>query len=509
MEKKKLGKNIVPAGAGKSTLGFLIDFVLTGIMMVILYYAAGQPIQRGLGMERKNQQVNEMYEASFIIGKTDNAYQLKFYTTGTEKDGYGYVKYGEDIWNYYTVFVTGPDGAFLTKDEFTGDRSNPVDVGKWVYKKIYAITEEQPSTKNFQVPKNEANEYLWASKPVLSAEADSALKGENMDWAKDSCAKDLRKFYCDAETRDDVTNDSKGAMFDALNHFVAQPKYLALNQEIVNIRYYSLLPSFGLAPLIFFMIIPMFVPNGKTIGKLLAGTAVIGCNGYKARKINIFLHYFVLFALFELLLLPITVVAVMILMFGLLIDYMALILSKKSSQSLHDRIARTIVVNAKQSIWFVDAEAEEEYIRSHPNSNIAKIKSDERSDEPAKTADGRILYGSTAYKYDDAVLDASKIGAARREAENLTNFDEYEKAKSLEMDEHRRRHNELKEELGVQDNLAVEEPNTPKEPVKEEVVEEPVVVQKKTVTSLPSDLKLEGEETVVEDNDGFVDDSSK
>lgn len=505
MKKTKYGKNIVPAGAGKSTLGFLIDFTLTAAMMVILYYAVGIQIQRGLGLEDKQNQVNQMYENSYIIGKNSNGtYVMHFYTTGSSVEDYGYIKYGNDVWNYYTVFCTGDLGSFKPSDNFVGDRTNKVDVGKWVYKYIYNLNEDRPSSKLWKIPTDGEGHLDYTKNVQPSDEALNALAGNDDEWPRDSAAKDLRAFYCDAAVQDDVTSSSAGKMLDAITHFTNQERYLALNQAMTNIRYYSLLPSFAVAPLIFFLIIPMCIPNGRTIGKLAAGTAVVGVDGYKARKVNILIHYLYLTLIFEVMLIPMTVVAVMIFFLLMLVDYMALILSKTNSQSIHDRLARTVVVNAKQSIWFVDPEAEADYVRSHPNSNIAKIKNDELGDAPKKTADGRVLYSSTSYMYEDSVLDASTIGSARREAENLTSFDEYEAAKSAEMDEHRRYHEELKGKVTISSKEDLEKlgKEEPKEEPKEEVKEEP---------KQPLDIVFKNDETPNlhdEEDDGFVDSST-
>ena len=65
-----------------------------------------------------------------------------------------------------------------------------------------------------------------------------------------------------------------------------------------------------------------------------------------------------------------------------LIDYLVLILSK-SHASLHDKIARTMVVNAKESVWFKDEQEEASYIAEHPDSDVANCRGE---------SDGEISY---------------------------------------------------------------------------------------------------------------------
>ncbi|MDY6429734.1 MAG: RDD family protein [Bacilli bacterium] len=499
MEKKKLGKNIVPAGAGKSTLGYLIDLGLTIAMMVLLYFTVGQVIQKKLGIDQKNQALVDLYDSSYIVAKQDDGqYAMKFYNTGTPGN-YGYEKYGQDVWNYYTVFVV-KDGTFLASDNFKGIKSNPYDVGEWVYDHVYGLTETSPVSTFFQIPKDEFGDYDFTARPILSDQAQRGITGASAEvWAKD-----LREFYCSSDDKDKMSNIT-GAMFDCVKHLVQQPKYIQINSDINTIRYLMMIPSYAASPFIFFFLIPVFVPNGRSIGKLAAGTAVLGKDGYKARKINIILHYAILTLMFELLLLPYTLIAIMGIMLLLLVDYMVLVMSKVRHQSLHDMLAGTIVVNAKQSIWFIDAEAEEEYCRAHPNSNIARIKRDEKEETVKTTKDGRVLYAAQSYLYDDSVLDASKIGSARREAETLTNFDEYEARKSEEMDEHKRIHDELRVTVDEVNATATEEEKEAETPAEEK---EPEIEENRS--KKPMNLKIEGEENEVaneheEENDGFVD----
>ena len=126
----------------------------------------------------------------------------------------------------------------------------------------------------------------------------------------------------------------------------------------------------------------------------------------------------------------------------LLVEYMTLVMTH-NHQSIHDKIAQTIVVNAKQSTWFASREDEEEYLKSHPNSYVAKLRRDEEWE-----SNPRYAATTAAIAAQDAIVDSTTIGRARKEAEAISSFDEFERKSD---EDYARRESEAKANSELQE----------------------------------------------------------
>ncbi len=406
--KKKIPDYIHPAGYGKSTLGFILDAVFTVAMIFVIYFAFGRPVLL------KAQDYDGKYEAytSFVkdshLTQGDSSGTFLSYSAPIEDGKAGYQKYQEAITYYYVNFIPSNQNAiFLEEDGVSknSDGSYSVEsISKFVLKKVYKLNED-----GTQIEAN-ADPYF-----VLNAETEDPYDvtlSEEYSGTLDSLKLTSLLEYFAGE-------GNKGVYYDAITHFSSQPYFTSLQSELGYIRYMSFIPSFVISPLIFFFLIPVFVPNGRSLGKLIAKTAVLSRDGYKARKLNIILHYACLTLVWECLLIPNTAIGIMAMMLILLIDYMALVLSK-SHQSLHDKIAQTLVVNSKDSVWFADEDTALEYVAMYPDSPVASFyKAQGKVESPND-------YYDQVYLREQSIVDSSTIGKAREEAKTIDSFDEFE-----------------------------------------------------------------------------------
>ncbi len=408
MESKKTPNYIHPAGYGKITLAFLIDTACTVAMIFLLYFALGKPVLLpAQGYEEHRQEYNSFVKESHLT-QGDESGTFLSYEDKVEDGKAGYQKYEEAVLSYYEDFcVNYPGAEFQEDDKVTRNEDgsvNQASLSSFVLRKVYKLnldgTEiEKDADKYFVLNLETEDPYDVTLAPDYQGELDNVKLAE------------LKAYFAGEK--------NQGVYYEAVTHFSAQPRFLELSAKLGMIRYISFLPSFILSPLIFFFLIPVFVPNGKTIGKLIAKTAVLSKDGYKAKKLNIILHYACLTLVWELLLLPNTGMGIMSMMLIFLIDYMALILSKKN-QSLHDKIAGTMGVNSKESVWFADEETALAYAKSHPDSPAAAYyrETGDLVDTSAPVDE--------AYLRSESIVDLSTIGKAREQAKTITSFDEFE-----------------------------------------------------------------------------------
>lgn len=126
------------------------------------------------------------------------------------------------------------------------------------------------------------------------------------------------------------------------------------NQKLILGPLWYLIPLLGAVTFILEFLIPLFSPCGETIGKHLMKLGVLTEDGYRLKKIRLlprWLAYYILeFTLG-------------IMSFGatVLITYTMFLFCKKR-RCLHDKIAKTVVIEKAGSIYFASKEEEAFYI---------------------------------------------------------------------------------------------------------------------------------------------------
>ena len=403
--KQKSLDSTVPASYGKSLLAFLIDFLLSLGVMLGIYFGIAKPLIGGSNnIDGVLNNYNKFQSESFLVGGDSKT--LSFPAYNKEDNTYGYKKYEEVVWNYYTVFVaTNPNASFLDSDEFSGDKTNPVEVGKWVYQHVYKLEENNDKEDSYYQSPNETTDYTKS--PVLKQTYIDLLEAEKNNDKTDTAEK-LLKYYYQSEN-----NSVTGLYVDCARHFGSQPYANELSSKYSSISYWIWLPGVLIAPLIFFFIIPLCIKRGRTIGKLILSIGIANKNGEEASKGQIALHYGLLTLIWYILALPINMnFSLTIVGTVLLIDFIVLLLSK-NHQSIHDKIASTEVVDLKLSTIYPSSLKEEK-----EKEEEKPVEEDNYYNKP--------LIKEEPQEPSFEVLDSRTIGQARKDAENIKSFDEFE-----------------------------------------------------------------------------------
>lgn len=264
----------------------------------------------------------------------------------------------------------------------------------------------------------------------------------------------------------------------------SQTYYTNVLNDINTINWIATLPAYLPINFIVFFLVPVLSKDNRTIGKWIMRLSVISVDGFVISPKERIFRSLYMFLLGSILALPWTQICFFLYLILVLIDYMALVLSK-SKQSIHDRIAHTLEVDARSSIFFHDEEEKEEFMHHHPE--LFPGYKDPKAE--AQNAHIAML---------DSILDSSTIDRNRNEARNITSFDEYEKMKD---DEFTAALAKLAED---QEKGYVVKSSVPVNLSKEEAPE-----KKESAAPRPAETpaKEEKEETV--DEDAYVDGSGK
>ncbi len=406
---KVIPAGVKPTSLSKNILSFLIDLGFTVLLMVGLYYSVGVPAILGssdyAAMETSVNQTIRDAKLTQEVNGTFKAYVFQDDTT-TTPENYAFKKYTDLIWNYFTIEIPGnpnltADVTFtqnsVTTQGYKGEaKANDEAYCKWIYATFFGY-QEASETKYF-VPSVEND---FTSKPTADDAQHTLLASMMYD-----------------------TTAGKGFYPLALRHLQNQPYLLNCQSKMRADSYVATLPSFIAPALVFFFILPLCLPNGKTLGKLFLGVAVISFDGYRAKRIQIVVRQFTITLCWLLLALPWSVATYPLALLLMLIGFMSKVMSKKS-QALHDIFAGTLSVDAKKSIWFASEEDEQLYKAQNPESPFARAeRAEEKEAESAKI--------SASIEAEERILDLSTIDKRRAEARAITSFDEFEKKSDAE-----------------------------------------------------------------------------
>lgn len=153
-----------------------------------------------------------------------------------------------------------------------------------------------------------------------------------------------------------------------------QPYFKKINNEYGF--YYSLeiVISSLIAGAVTYIVLPIVIKNGATVGKKVFGLALANSDGYKMKNTQLIMRLMP-FAVFSLaMLLPIwkTIVMPFIAILIVFLVSSAIAMASPKKSALHDFCARTIVINARTSIIFNDFADEEVYIRKEEEEEFSK-----------------------------------------------------------------------------------------------------------------------------------------
>lgn len=445
---------ITNASYWKRFIAFAIDAILAiGIGFVLYLFVTSTYLFDSIGGKDAEQKLAKYYDETGLIKveKNDdgsynkNSVGFYMYKASDDDDATKFVDapdgktayqaYYDMVYDYYTVklptaleegsdFVVLKDSdgkAFSSVDDYKR-YFNQTIFGLPALDDLTKVDEASRSSQNntyFCLALNEAKDAVDPlAKPVLKEEYQKKVAEGDMETIKN-----LRNFFYDSNATDsaavgkyyDAIQDALGGSSNSVQTYCSK-----MNAIITPAQAVAQVAAFIPSIFVFFFVIPVCVPKGKTIGKLIFNLHVISADGFAMNWIKRILRPLIIAILLSLLFVPyqIAIIAFFVLF---LVDALSLGFSK-SGMAIHDHIVKTQVVDGKKSHYFKDIAAKEEYLEEHP---------EEKESEEKEEIDYAM---EAAIKAQERVLDLDTIMKNREEARSITSFDEFEEKKGAELD---------------------------------------------------------------------------
>jgi uncharacterized RDD family membrane protein YckC len=162
-----------------------------------------------------------------------------------------------------------------------------------------------------------------------------------------------------------VANLYELAYQTAINDLQSNPDYILLEKQLSRFLTIGFIIAFFTATIIYYVAIPLLTKHGQTFGKMLLGICLVNKLGYRVTKIQI-LYRGMCVIIFNLAGALIGLAFISFLMMGY----------SKKRISLPDFIAATQVIEKGRSLWFKNANEEDEYQEEMPTI-LPQAKADE------------------------------------------------------------------------------------------------------------------------------------
>jgi uncharacterized RDD family membrane protein YckC len=272
----------------------ILDFIVFTLATLFLISSAIGPIyDNQYNTSQLSDQFTAYQLASYLYAEDETTEQVLFVSNGEIPDA---------IYNYYAEFKNGK--LYLEETEPF------VFSNAWYNETILNINEEGTF---FELNQGDSN--VRASERTDLSEEEQAL---------------LLNFY---------TNAFNDALADLANY---EP-YVALAQQI-NAYFIEILAiGASISMLIFYLLFPLLLKEGRTLGKLALNLSVVNKDGYHLAWWQHLLRFIGLTITF--------VLAIYTILGSILVSYTFMIFTK-NYRSLHDFLAITRVIDRKQSLIF-------------------------------------------------------------------------------------------------------------------------------------------------------------
>jgi Predicted membrane protein/domain len=431
----------------KRFFAYVVDIMLVIIPTILLYnFVTSTYLFNSIGGDKKT---SEMYafatdsgllKANYSSTDSSKIIGVGLYAFADTKDASsieggqtqaGYQEYYSRFWYYYTTFLyqdsTTNHRAVALQDtyktDFTADQYYTyAEVALMGLpkepEKITVLTEANltGTSPYFKYALNDAGTAVDIHKmPILQD-----LFQSKVDSGTASALTSLNTYFYDASSST-ATGLYANAVYDLTGQ--ASTSVQTYYSERLNTVNYDiwlcLIVAFLPLQLIFFVIIPFTNKNEQTIGKMIFSLSVVKIDGFQTGIKEKLLHQLFVAMMGLLVILPWTMIGITCYFLLAVVDYMVLVMSK-THQSLHDRLAKTMVIAKNESMVWKDEAEMNAYAETHPEQ-FPELKKSPRDAEDSRIAQ------------EDSILDLSTLNKNRDEAHAMTNFDDYEKKKESEI----------------------------------------------------------------------------
>ena len=352
------------ANVSKAMFAYIIDFLICFGIMLICNIALAPRIADSFGLQKEIDTIASFTERSGIahINRDNGGFQADVYYYGSDASNldeegkinkaydeadqiyvglYPYQAYADIVFSLYNNFyyenndtlILTLDGKEKAKTEFADKTAYLRFVGE----EVFQIKGDESSLYSFAV--DESSNIDYSKKPVLNANNETVKNLEIADKKKE--AVDALNTFWVGTSINNVGAGIYGKAFIAF--FSAQTAYQQPLQRANRCIYLSRLIFRLVPPVIFLFIIPLLIPEGRSIGRLAAKTKVVSKDGTKAPKWRILIHQAVLLAFFASAFIASDYLFYAVLLLLPFIDG-GVMMASKDSRSIHEKLAGTTTI---------------------------------------------------------------------------------------------------------------------------------------------------------------------
>ena len=363
-----MNKFMVEPSPIKRIASYFLDLILGLVIGFVLFATLGQHvIAKGFGAEEASNKASAFAVSSGLAyyskdGKGADIYVYEAKGKEGEKDGYE--KYLDHVWYYYTEFLNvakNPDERVVVRTNDDGKEFSSEDYYRYFFDKCMGFGENGDANPYFEYAK-EGENALLTSKPVPKDRYQTKVN----EGDEETLHSLLAFFY------NETANSQTGLYFDALRDMKGK-SYSALSvqtyyeEQLITYSY----ATWGgevlcLAPVttIFFLVLPLCLKDGQTLGKILMGVKVVDVRGLGISASQKIFRPIIVTVIHLLALIPNATLGFAIYLAIAVTSFLMMSLGKKR-MNLHERITRTTVVDKKASIIFKDEHEKSLYCEEH------------------------------------------------------------------------------------------------------------------------------------------------
>lgn len=367
-ENKKISsKKIVSANLFSRTVAFIVDLVFVVFVAGIVFSLLQMLFLQFPNVQNIQNKYASYYLESGLFKEDDetNAFVVLEYDN--------YKGYEEAIHKYYTDYKVNNCPEQYRDDKYTTYWYNVHIYGLYDGLGLYTaedlsnreqfITETGPTLFEYKLDSNDEILYNEIAAPKTDANQDALL-----DY-----------YYISDEEN---TEKKSYVYLVAAKDLFTTPYFSDTLDEIqLWINYIPIFISAILSSLVFLFIIPMITKYGRTLGKMMFGLAVVNKLGYDIKKTQLLPRFFFpvlvfIFAFFVCQLIGNVLMSFMLFTTLFTLVSYCMVIFTKDHKAIHDYFALTLVIDAKQSIWYKNAN-EEEKVNASVKAGTKTVLEDE------------------------------------------------------------------------------------------------------------------------------------
>ncbi len=372
MEEKEEKKLLNNAPLSKVMIGYFVDFLFSFAVMTICSMTAAPKIADSFGLQNEVDKLEAFVDNAHFarVSRENGSFKadLYYYSLDNEaidaegkiskslgKDDEAYIglypfqAYSDLVYSLYSNFYYENDEAvILTIEGQKKQKSEFADKNeylKFVGEEVFQITEAKTSIYSFAVKDDSSPDY--SKKPVLNQNNETVKNLESEDAAKKKEALAAINSFWVGESMSAAGNGIYGKVFSSF--FYNQPVYQEVLAKANNYIYMSNLIFRFASPFIFFFLIPLLIPEGRSIGRLLAKTKVLSKDGEKAPKWRVAIHQGVILAFWLSGFIPNTYLFYSLLGLLSFADGMVM-MGSKENRTVHEKLAGTTTVELEPTL---------------------------------------------------------------------------------------------------------------------------------------------------------------